>query len=150
MSLGRTGPGRPVSRVLYPDIIGVVTIHLAPTLPSGSSDQPGEGPGVPDSLYSVLLRMGFARPPIHIGAGELLPHHFTLVLPFGRTVCFCGTFRRVTPPGRYPASCPVELGLSSPILPDGVGGHRGGHPVYLTRLQCITGLVGSQYAGGFT
>jgi len=29
-------------------------------------------------------------------------------------VCFCGTFRRVAPPGRYPARCPVELGLSSP------------------------------------
>jgi len=27
---------------------------------------------------------------------------------------FCGTFRRVAPPGRYPAPCPVESGLSSP------------------------------------
>ncbi len=33
----------------------------------------------------------------------------------GRWRCiFCGTFRRVSPPGRYPAPCPVELGLSSP------------------------------------
>ena len=30
-------------------------------------------------------------------------------------VCFCGTFRRVAPPGCYPASCPVELGLSSRV-----------------------------------
>ena len=27
----------------------------------------------------------------------------------------CGTFRRVTPPGRYPASCPSVLGLSSSL-----------------------------------
>ena len=32
---------------------------------------------------------------------------------------FCGTFRRITPPGRYPASCPAELGLSSPTYPRG-------------------------------
>jgi len=30
-----------------------------------------------------------------------------------RAVCFCATFRRVAPPGCYPAPCPVELGLSS-------------------------------------
>ncbi len=69
------------------------------------------------SLYSVLLRMGFTEPAGYPAAGELLPHHFTLTrtLPVEGplAVCFCGTFRRVTPPGRYPASCPVELGLSS-------------------------------------
>ena len=32
-----------------------------------------------------------------------------------RRYFFCGTFRRVTPPGRYPAPCPKELGLSSPF-----------------------------------
>ena len=26
---------------------------------------------------------------------------------------FCATFRRITPPGRYPVLCPLELGLSS-------------------------------------
>src|SRR5207248_7665136 len=31
-----------------------------------------------------------------------------------RLCVFCATFRRVAPPGRYPASCPVEPGLSSP------------------------------------
>jgi hypothetical protein len=91
----------------------VVTIYLAPMLPSGSSDQPGELAGRPYSLYSVLLRMGFAQPAIRIEAGELLPRHFTLTLR-RRAVCFCGTFHRVAPPGYYPASCPAELGLSSP------------------------------------
>ena len=28
-------------------------------------------------------------------------------------VCFCGTFLRVTPTGRYPARCPLKPGLSS-------------------------------------
>ncbi len=37
-----------------------------------------------------------------------------LPVPSGhRRSGFCGTFRRVTPPGRYPAPCPVESGLSS-------------------------------------
>lgn len=35
-----------------------------------------------------------------------------------RLCVFCATFRRVTPPGRYPASCPVEPGLSSPAWPE--------------------------------
>ncbi len=30
-----------------------------------------------------------------------------------RRSVLCGTFRRLTTPGRYPAPCPVELGLSS-------------------------------------
>jgi len=121
----RLGASKSISRVLYPELprfppryrwVGfrVVTIHLAPTLPSGSSDQPegiGRAPQAP--FYSVLLRVGFAQPTSHPVAGELLPHHFTLAPKTG-AVCFCGTFRRVTPPGRYPAPCPVELGLSSP------------------------------------
>jgi len=41
------------------------------------------------------------------GACPRLPRQTT-------AVCFCATFRRVAPPGRYPAPCPVELGLSSP------------------------------------
>jgi len=40
-------------------IIGAVTIYLALMLPSGSSDLPGDRPGVLMSLCLVLLRMGF-------------------------------------------------------------------------------------------
>jgi hypothetical protein len=43
----KSGSSKPVSRVLYPDIVGVVTIYLAPMLPSGSSDQPGDWTGHP-------------------------------------------------------------------------------------------------------
>ena len=78
VKLLKVEPSKPVSRVLYPDIIGTVTIYLAPMLPSGSSDQPGGLAGRPLPLYLVLLRVGFARPAGHPAAGELLPHHFTL------------------------------------------------------------------------
>jgi len=64
-----------------------------------------------------LLQVGFAQPTSLLVAGELLPHHFTLTrTPISSgplAVCFCGTFRRVTPPGCYPAPSSVELGLSS-------------------------------------
>jgi len=55
-----------------------VTIYLALMLPSGSSDLPGDRPGVLMSLCLVLLRVGFTQPTGHPAAGELLPHHFTL------------------------------------------------------------------------
>jgi hypothetical protein len=46
--------------------------------------------------------------------GALLPHHFTLTgAARRRRYIFCGTFRRLTPPRRYLAPCPVEPGLSS-------------------------------------
>ena len=32
---------------------------------------------------------------------------------YGEAVCFCGPAPRVTAPGRYPAACSVEFGLSS-------------------------------------
>ena len=63
-------------------------------------------------LTLTLLPMGFTRPTCLHAAGALLPHHFT-VADRNRLCHFCGTFRRVTPPGRYPASRPVKPGLSS-------------------------------------
>ena len=72
------------------------------------------------SSYLALLRVGFAEPAGHPAAGELLPHRFTLTPPRRRSLrrghrrfVFCGTVPRVAPPGRYPAPCPVESGLSS-------------------------------------
>ena len=72
-----------------------------------------------ESPYLALLRMGFCRRCVATNGRALLPPDFTLarILPQkDRWRCpFCSTVRRVTPPGRYPASCLVELGLSSPI-----------------------------------
>jgi len=72
--------------------------------------------------YLVLLRAGFCLPP------TLPPARCALTAPFhpypstrrllaeasrsGRYI-FCATVRQVTLPGRYPAHCPSEFGLSS-------------------------------------
>src|SRR5439155_10696273 len=52
---------------------------------------------------------------VAVRAGELLPHRFTLAGPWCmiRRSALCCTVRGITPPGDYPAPCPVELGLSS-------------------------------------
>ncbi len=54
--------------------------------------------------------------------GALLPHPFTLTgQPFLKRMSqlrrstLCGTFRRLSPPRRYLAPCPMEPGLSSPL-----------------------------------
>src|SRR5690606_36743239 len=64
----------------------------------------------------ALHRVGFTLP-------ALLPEaRWALTPPFHPCLCpksghrrsaLCGTFRRLAAPGRYPAPCPVELGLSS-------------------------------------
>ena len=65
----------------------------------------------------ILLPVGFTRAHVTVKPRELLPHDFTLSR--GQTyarpqpVCFCGTFLRVAPTGRYPAPYPVKPGLSS-------------------------------------
>jgi hypothetical protein len=51
--------------------------------------------------------------------GALLPHHFTLTHRSAEGAKVGGIFsvplfRQVTLPGRYPAHCPLEFGLSSP------------------------------------
>ena len=75
---------------------------------------PGTVRTTPVFPYLVLLRMGFTLP-------CLLPAmRCALTAPFhpypakARRYIFCGTFRRLSPPRRYLASCPAEPGLSSP------------------------------------
>ncbi len=60
-------------------------------------------------------------PPCYQGGGELLPRLSTLTDgTFLRmnlaAVYFCCTGLGVTSTGRYPASCPLKLGLSSPKI----------------------------------
>ena len=120
---------RPVSRILF----------RHPPIPFGSKndeDDHSSSPGIADGIqqptrkpqagrpgtlpYLVLLRVGFCVP-------RLLPAaRCALTAPFhpchagargardSRRYVFCSTFRRVAPPGNYPAHCPVEFGLSSP------------------------------------
>ena len=76
---------------------------------------PGTTRAAPMFPYLVLLRVGFTLP-------QLLPAaRCALTAPFHpyrrpksrRRYIFCGTFRRLSPPRRYLALCPVEPGLSS-------------------------------------
>jgi hypothetical protein len=53
-TLEAKGLSKPISRVLYPDKVRAVTIHLALMLPSRSSDQPGVRAGHPsDPLFGL-------------------------------------------------------------------------------------------------
>jgi hypothetical protein len=101
---------QPISRVL-----SWTVIHLGRASPHASSDLPGaRDAGHAIAPYLVLLRVGFTMP-------RLLPRaRCALTAPFHpyqrrtlRRYIFCGTFRRLAPPRRYLAPCPVEPGLSS-------------------------------------
>lgn len=75
----RAGLSKPVSRVLYsPKANGD---HLSSPGVTPGVKRPTRGLGRTSHIspYSVLLRMGFAQPAGHPAAGELLPHHFTLI-----------------------------------------------------------------------
>ena len=154
-------PRRPVSRVLYPSTAGrTVTIYLAyqmakghwvpapsgTVLPPRSSSQPGDGPGTQSPPIWPCSRWGLA-----VAASPKRPDALTVRFhPYpsiaGKTVCFCATFRpprqprRIgappQKPGRYPAPCPEEPGLSSPASPTNRE-RRGGHPAYLALLRTL-------------
>ena len=86
-------------------------------LPKNSSDLPVSSLKLayPDP-YLILLRMGFTLPL------SLPTARCALTTPFHpyplkrERYIFCGTFPEVTLAGRYPASCFVESGLSSPKI----------------------------------
>ena len=64
--------------------------------------------------YLVLLRAGFCLPSVLPQTRCALTAPFHPYLGYPRRYIFCATIRQVTLPGRYPAHCPSELGLSSP------------------------------------
>jgi hypothetical protein len=97
---------RSISRVLY--LYGhlsakpVARLLMRSTRRVGGQLQPLLSDLAPDGVYQA----------------DMSPYRrCALTAPFHRCrkrLChFCGTFRRVAPPGRYPASCPAEPGLSS-------------------------------------
>ena len=124
------------------------TIYLGRLLPDGSGGQPEDGPGLPIVLLFGLAPDGVCngrtvtRPPVSSYLTiSPLPGQHSLTYSSGkqylkarRAVCFCGAVRRVTPPGRYPASCPVELGLSSRSW-------ASGRPVYLAVYTLTEGII---------
>jgi len=72
-----------ISRVLSPEAVtrrGVVAIHLAPLLPTGSSNLPGssDGPSSSAPLFGLAPGGVYRAPAVTSRSGELLPHPFTL------------------------------------------------------------------------
>ena len=116
--LGRTRPrkggrSRPVSRVL-----SWTVIPLGAPSPVRSSGLPGRGAG---QHHCAPIRpcsgWGLPSPSLLPGPRCALtaPFHPCLIPVRGhRRSALCCTFRRLAPPRRYLAPCPVEPGLSSP------------------------------------
>ena len=145
-------PRGPVSRILYPATSErrAAAIYLVPPLPegivrptrgrqSGPALRPAEA-----SPYLALLRVGFASIPARTGTWCALaaPFHpcLSLALPRGhRRYRLCGTFRRIAAPGRYPAPCPVESGLSSPATPERPPG-----PLDVFSIRSLSSLAGAR------
>ena len=98
---------RTVSRVM-----SWIIIYLVLPLPTESSSLPESMDG-PPTLCSVLLRMGFTCA-LSVTRKAVVSYTALPPLPAKLAVHFCCTFLGVASTGRYPASCPVEPGLSSP------------------------------------
>ena len=121
---------RPISRVLSPRrSVGAAIIYLERQLPVASSGPPGTrtvrvAPCPPTRilpLFGLAPDGGCLAARVTTGAGGLLHHLFTItkMTEVALAVYFSvALFRRVTPPGRCPASYPVEPGLSSPRMRD--------------------------------
>ena len=140
---GRVGFGvRRAFSLFYPDYVSADSFfpdEIARYLEDDnvvSSGLPGTrtGRATPRPCLA-LLRVGFAmrRPSPDARCALTAPFHPCLCLAVKRghrRSALCCTFRRLTAPGRYPAPCPVELGLSS----DGASGKSRRPAAILTRV----------------
>ncbi len=95
-----------------PLLPAAMTIHLERLLPAASGNLPGHDAGshLNDFRRSYVpiwfcSGWGLPCPPCYQTGGALLPHHFTTYHESPWRYLFCGTFPKVTPAGRYPASC---------------------------------------------
>lgn len=87
-------------------------IYLDLLLPASSSGTPKSGPGKPIAFLLPCFGWGLHVPCLLPAKRWALtpPFHPYRLIP---AVYFCCTGLRVTPTGRYPASCPAKPGLSS-------------------------------------
>ena len=81
-----------------------MTIPLGPRSLGTSCGLPGDGTGAHSPLFG-LAPSGVYPPPCHHGRPGALTSRFH-PYPLTGAVCFCGTLRRVAPPGCYPAPLP--------------------------------------------
>jgi len=89
-------------------------IYLGRLLPAASSDLPKAG-GPRQRFCLVLLRMGFTYA-LPVTREAVVSYTALPTLPVKPAVYFCCTILGVASTGRYPASCPVKPGLSSPAI----------------------------------
>ena len=90
-------------------------IYLVLLLPAGSSDLPKAWRAAFISLLFGLASNGvYMCHCCYQQCGSLLHCLSTLTITFAMAVYFCCTGLGVASTGRYPASCPVKPGLSSP------------------------------------
>ena len=130
---------RPISRVL-----SWTVIPLGAASPQRSSNLPGPSAGhAVGSLFGLAPSGVYHATHCCQARGALLPHPFTLTGPERlRRSTLCCTFRRLAPPRRYLALCPMEPGLSSPSGPcehtsgDCLANSGGKHTSALRSPQC--------------
>ena len=105
-----------ISRVLFRK--AVIIIYLVLRLPASSSDTTREdqGASIPPPIWSYSGWVYLASLLPDCWCALTAPFHLYLLKAGGTH--FCGTIPEVTLAGRYPASCPMELGLSSLVLED--------------------------------
>ena len=90
-------------------------IYLVLLLPAGSSDLPKAWRAAFISLLFGLASNGvYMCHCCYQQCGSLLHCLSTLTIAFAMAVYFCCTGLGVASTGRYPASCPMKPGLSSP------------------------------------
>ena len=106
----------PVSRVLSRTVIPLGSPSL-----TTSSNLPESSAGHTNGFLFGLAPSGvYHATDCYQLRGALLPHLFTLTGAYAlRRFALCCTFRRLTPPRRYLALCPMEPGLSSLPTPCG-------------------------------
>src|SRR6476469_9449871 len=109
-----------VSRILFPlrDEDHSSATRVAAVVEQPTRKLSAETGGSTASLFGFAPQGVCHAVAAHAGRGALLPHRFTLTsasCDAGRRFVFCCTFRRVAAPGRYPACCPSEFGLSSTL-----------------------------------
>jgi len=116
LNLSSTAWKRIVSRVLSSPPETEMYDHSSKDLnysrPQATNPRVLGGPPVCPPIRSCS-GWGLPSYPVSRDTGGLLPRHFTLTAPKAQRYLFCGTFLLVTETGCYPASCPMELGLSS-------------------------------------
>ena len=111
---------RAVSRVMSNALPHVIIIYLVLLLPAGSSDLPKGTTGSRIAFVWSCFGWGLHGFSCYHENGSLLHCLSTLTgtcskLP-APAVYLCCTSLGVTSTGRYPASCPVKPGLSSPAV----------------------------------